>query len=944
MPPPASHELSCFAAGHLHNFDPEASDYYKAILQNLFFATLNTPINQRCFSSRRNHTHRDASKYRYADLLRDPEAFLEHLKQVPFVNGGLFDCLDTFAATRAGGARVDCFTDNANDRRKLHVPTKLFFDPEDGIFTLFNRYKFTVEENTPIEQEVALDPELLGQVFENMLGAYNPETQSTARRATGSYYTPRQIVDYMVDESLIAYFGQKVIPYDGDREWFETRLREDLLAYEGQGDIGKPNDHLIDEFEIDAFISAIDDLKIIDPAVGSGAFPMGILNKLVLVLRKLDPQNERWKQRQLSQTEKIKDPDSRESAQNAIEQVFSEANCYNDYGRKLYLIQNCIYGVDIQPIAITIAKLRFFISLIIEQVPNDTPNNNYGIRPLPNLEVKFVAANTLIGLNRSQTQLLLETEAIESIRDAIARIRQRYFRVNTRQQKRKLIDEEKVRREELATALTTIANQWQLPRADSVLEEARKIAEWDPYNQNAVADFFDAEWMFGVRDGFDIAIGNPPYIRHERIRPLKPALRAYFGDFFTSTADISIYFYKRAAELLRDRGLLTYICTNKFMRSGYGKNLRQFLTTDMSLQILLDFGSVSVFDAAVDTCIVLIERCLSIPDKTVRAVTLRGVSNNFNVSETFQDQAFPIQTAQLSSDEWTIARPETLALLEKLQNTGRSFNEAIQGKFYFGIKTGCNDAFIIDADTRDWLIDEDVGSDELIKPLFRGRDISKWKTDSTDIYIIAIASSANREWLWSYTRDEREAEQIFAERYPAIFDHLSAYRDRLIRRDDQGKFYWELRSCAYYAEFDKPKIVYRRIASSIDATYDVKKTYSDATTFFIPMNDFTLLAILNSRLFDWFARHKFCTHNDPWAGGGLEYLTQYMQRVPIADRTPEQKAELSQLVERILEDPESENVPALEKEIDTLVYWLYGLTRDEIALIEQTYRDAGMDV
>ena len=138
-----------------------------------------------------------------------------------------------------GGVRIDCFTDNQNDREKLKVPTKIFFDADDGIFPLFSHYKFTVEENTPVEQEVALDPELLGQVFENLLGAYNPETRSTARRATGSYYTPRQIVDYMVDEALIAYFLQKVGPYDNDKKDLEDRLRDDLLAYNQQGEIEK---------------------------------------------------------------------------------------------------------------------------------------------------------------------------------------------------------------------------------------------------------------------------------------------------------------------------------------------------------------------------------------------------------------------------------------------------------------------------------------------------------------------------------------------------------------------------------------------------------------------------------------------------------------------------------------------------------------------------------
>ncbi len=637
--------------------------------------------------------------------------------------------------------------------------------------------------------------------------------------------------------------------------------------------------------------------------------------------------------------------------------------------------------MDIQPIATTIAKLRFFISLVIEQESNDDQSTNYGIRPLPNLETKFVASNTLIGLkelNESEFQLFLENEDIQQLRQEITELRSKHFGVNTRQTKLGYMKREKECREQLAEALATKHAKWCKQQQNRIkqmvadmpseraqqqlrerlqreyttneaklaagLAEANRIAHWDAYDQNAVADFFEPEWMFGIEDGFDIAIGNPPYIRHERIRHLRYALQRQFEDFFTNTADISVYFYKRAAELLRNSGFLTYICTNKFMRSGYGRNLRQFLTTDMSLRILLDFGSVSVFDAAVDTCIVLVEKCLPATNHAVRAVTLRETSDDFNVREAFQTQAFPIQIAQLSSEEWTVAYPDTLALLEELRSTGNTLAECVADRLYRGIITGCNDAFVIDAGTRDYLIDEDAGSDELIKPLFRGRDISKWKTDSTDIYIIAIASSANREWPWSDASDEREAERIFIEYYPAIFEHLSAYQERLIPRDDQGEFYWELRSCAYYAEFDAPKIIYPDISSSMRACYDTTKALYLQTTYILPTNDFSLLAILNSRLFDWYAKYKFQSLNDPWAGGGLRFIAQYMRRAPIADRTLVQKAELSGLVEQILDDPDGENVRDLEKEIDALVYRLYGLTRSEIALIEQTYRDAGMEV
>ena len=952
------------AGEYLNRFDPETSDYYQSILQNLFFATLNTPIDERCFST-------EASTYHYADLLANHDAFLEDLKQVPFVNGGLFDYHIT----------QECFTDDTNERQNLHVPAKLFFHAEKGIFPLFNHYKFTVEERTPIEQEVALDPELLGQVFENLLGVYNPETQTTARRATGSYYTPRQIVEYMVDEALIAYFLQQVTPYDNDRGFLEERLRDDLLAYDLRGKKDKADDHLISEEEIEPMIQAIDDLKILDPAVGSGAFPMDVLNKLVLILQKLDPQNERWKRQQLKHASQIPDLESQKKAKDAIEEAFSIENHHNDYSRKLYLIQNSIYGVDIQPFAITIAKLRFFISLVIEQKADRASEDNYGIRPLPNLETKLVAANTLIGLkelHNPEMQLLLDDNMVQPLLRRIQALRVNYFNVNTPEGKQEHIEEDEALRNLLDTTLDLQYEAWRIQEQNRIREqveqlptesarhqlravlnrdyrrkeakinegvaEAKRIAQYNAYDPNAVAGFFEAKYMFGVKDGFDIAIGNPPYIRHERIQRLKPALQIQFEGFFTSTADISVYFYKRAAELLRDGGILTYISTNKFMRGGYGRNLRRFLTTDMSPKIILDFGGVSVFDAAVDTCILLVEKYLPDADHTMQAVTLIIESRDFNVSESFQEQAFSQQVSQLSEEGWTLERPDTLTLLKKIQGAGNTLREYVAGRLYRGIVTGCNDAFIINADTREWLIDEDGGSDELIKPLFRGRDISKWKTDSTDFYIIAIASSANKEWPWSDASDEWEAEQIFSEYYPAIFEHLNSYRERLIPRDDQGRFYWELRSCSYYTEFDEPKIVYPDISPSMRACYDITKALCLQTAYILPTDDFSLLAILNSRLFDWYAKYKFQSLNDPWSGGGLRFIAQYMRAVPIADKTSEQQTELSRLVEQILENPNSDEVAGLEKEIDALVYQLYGLSETEITLVEQTYRDAGMPV
>ena len=443
--------------------------------------------------------------------------------------------------------------------------------------------------------------------------------------------------------------------------------------------------------------------------------------------------------------------------------------------------------------------------------------------------------------------------------------------------------------------------------------------------------------------GFDIVIGNPPYVRQELIRSIKPILKRLFSEVYAGTADLYVYFYKRGTELLRAGGSLIYISSNSFLRAGFSRKLRKFFTDKVYFHRLLDFGSVPVFKAGVDTCIFLCES--KAPDgETFFAATFRDKADIPRLPEAFRERAFLMNVCDLSPNGRTLTSSEMFRLLERLENVGTPLERCIDGGFYRGLTIGCNDAFIIDESVRQHLIFEHASSDELIKPSLRGRTLKKWKVESTNEYMIVIASSVNWEWPWSDARSDAEAERIFAENYPAIHQHLNSYRERLIAREDRGKFYWELRSCTYYAGFAEPKIIYPQTAKSLYACYDMAETFGVNSIYFIPTSDLSLLAILNSRLFDWYARHKFQSINDPWAGGRLQFLAQYVQYVPIADRTAAQKTALSRLVERILADPESEKVRKIEKKIDELVYQLYGLTDAEIELIKQTYRDASMEV
>ena len=907
-----------FARGALKAHAPDRTDYYRAVLQNLFFATLNTAIDRRAFSERKPGAHRDFDKYRYRGLLADPDAFVETLRSVPFVNGGLFDCLDDFEGARAGGRRIDAFTDNPAQGRDLDVPARLFFDADYGLFALFRRYKFTVEENTPLDREVALDPELLGRAFENLLAAYNPETRETARKATGSYYTPRPVVDYMVREALAEALAERASPTVEGGEFWRDRLRY-LLDWESAkadaGDFFEPE-------EAESLVRAVAGLRVLDPAAGSGAFPMGVLQTLTLALRRLDPDNDLW---EAFQKERAKaragaafetgGRDAREAELRDVNDTFEKYR-QSDFGRKLYLIQNGIYGVDIQPIACQIAKLRFFISLVIEQDP-DPGAANLGIRPLPNLETRFVAADALLGLGAGP-QGVFRSPEVAALEDRLRRVRESYFNAGARDAKRRLRDRDRELRAELARALEG---------PEFGPDDARAVAEWDPYDQNAHAGWFDPEWMFGVADGFDVVLGNPPYVRGEKI-PGKARLARAFGAFYAGAADVYTYFFRRGADLLRQSGLLCFIASNKFMRAEYGGRLRAFLKRDLPPLAVLDFGRTGTFDATVRPVVVLARKGGGHGE--FRAATMRGADGAMEPAAFMEERGFAMPRAALSDTGWALAEPALLELRAKIEAAGTPLREYLPEKIYYGIKTGLNDAFVIDEETRQALVDEDPASADLIRPWLRGRDVRRWRADWRGLHVIFT----------------RKGTDIAA--YPAIERHLSRWRPDLepkTRRSDRrgrapGSYKWfELQTNISYQEaFARPKIVYPVIGTEMRALLDREGRLTNDKCFILPTDDACLLALLNSRLLDFWFRLAMPCLDDPFDGGDMEFRGASMQHTPIAPAKPAAARRLAALADRIQSarqtDPAADTTPQ-EREIDQTVFTLYGLDQTDIATIDR---------
>lgn len=978
---------------------PKGHDYYLAILQNLFFATLNTEMgkeNRRWRKDGGGHSedYLGHHVYRHAALFADQGKALDAFASVPFLNGGLFECLDREIAEndlrkdhaeRERGRlilRIDGFSDQPDKQPRL--PNALFFGGNknvdlssyfgkkrivnvSGLIDLFERYKFTVEENTPLEEEAALDPELLGKVFENLLASYNEDTRTTARNKSGSFYTPREVVDFMVDEALVAWLLPKLpreLPFGAMRprapgldfgampgelglehppaptgagsDDDEKRLR-DLLSFASRS-------HDLSPAQVDALIGALESCKAIDPAVGSGAFPLGLLQKLVHVLDVLDPGGEKWKarnrlyyERRLAEAEAIPAANERaveiEKAAAALAEFDAkfESGHYPDYTRKLFLIDRCLYGVDIQPIAVQIAKLRCFISLAVEQKENSARPNR-GIIPLPNLEAKFVAANTLTPLHRRGQAGLVSQDLLANQR-ALREANRAFFAAPNGATKRAVQRKITALRKEIGDEVTR----------DHAFagDDARKLASWDPFDPNAFASFFDGEWMFGLdasadEGWFDIAFANPPYIRHEKIesfrvndKPViaKAQLKADYKTF-AGTADIYVYFYERALRLLKPAGALAFITSNKWCRLPYGKGLRDWLSTNARIRKIVEFDDAPVFEA-IAYPVILVATRKSAPGKpgpndliyALNWTPIEGEDPKESVKrfpERFASEAFALPQQELVTSGWQIEPQAQRGLLERVQAVGRPLLNFVNGRVSRGITTGLNDAFVLSSAERSELVAKHPASDRIIVPYLGGREVKRWHVNSSDNWLIKLESSANVEHPWSGMADA-DAEECFRKTWPAIFERFTtgAMRQRLIDRDDQGRYYWELRSCKYWDEFFLPKIISTKISSEPTFSVDTEGFVLANTSYFLQSNDsFYHSAVLNSSVSKYICQKVFATKQ----GGFYEVQPGPLEKFPIPDASDGQKAAIGTLAKSLHAGADR---PRLEALINAFVYELF---------------------
>ena len=873
----------------------EESHYYKGILQNLFFAMLNSPITPEgkdTVSERRFRNGRgdyDNNKLmRYEDLFINPDLFVKLANEkVPFLNGGLFDCLDD----KDNGIYIDAFTDRESISRQLIVPDYLFFGEDvgrnidlsewygdakkkkvsaKGIIDILNHYNFTIEENTPLEQEVSLDPELLGKVFENLLASYNPETQTTARKQTGSFYTPREIVQYMVDESLVAHLKRSV----GDE--MEPVLRQ-LVQY---NDI-EPE---LTAGQKKAIMQSLYNCKVLDPACGSGAFPMGMLQQMVHVLNRIDPNNALWKEimveNAISETsEAYRNATDEERAEMVadIERSFNESINRPDYARKLYLIENCIYGVDIQPIAIQISKLRFFISLVVDQKTNNNPVDNFGIRPLPNLEAKFVAANTLIGLEKKEANLF-DSEAIKQKEKELKEAKHRIFGAKTVKTKRKY-------KERVATLRTEIADM--LKESGSIgNQEAQQLASWDMFDQHTSSPFFDPEWMFGVGNGFDVVIGNPPYIDSETMEKSMPEMRQLYKSLFSTAKgnwDMFVIFVERGIVLLKQDAVISMIIPNKLIAAKYATDLRSFIQ-NKSLQSLRDYSKVKVFEAFVYPCVFVISNSF------INNPILFQTMSELNIIEDSNMVSKELFNRDLLWDKYFIDSPK-LNIMMKLAN-----NHVLSDltKDIYGAAT-VSEAY----DIKNLMVEEDTTNCQTLKFI---------NTGTLDPYIS----------LWG----QKNTQYIKG----------SYYRPVLI--EDELKQFSHRR----YLQAKSAKVIVAGMSNRLEAYYDNFEYLAGKSTSIVLGNlDFLklLVSIINSELLSFWLRINY--NSLKMSGGYINIGVNEISSIPIPNTTISQQQPIIALVDKILaakkSDPQADT-SAWEAEIDFLVYKLYGLSYDEVLVVD----------
>ena len=873
----------------------EGGGYYRRVLRPLFFEAMAQPLSRRSAQTK------------------------ELLGEIPYLNGGLF--------------RTNVLEDRIDAGGAVDLPDQLFEpDPElqDSVLGLFGSYHFTTRESTPDDQSVDPDPELLGRVFENLY-------QGDARRKSGTYYTPREIVHFMCRQALHGWLSDQI---DEDPDLIElVRLQAIEPEDVGEGELISPE-------KARQLEDALDAVRICDPAVGSGAFLLGAMQEIVQLRRGLalaHDQPDEWIEHSVS-----------------------------DWKRRA--IQWSLYGVDNNPEAIEICHLRLWLSLVLD---HPSPKN---VDPLPNLDFRVVAGDSLtdrigdivlaeslpvsnylppleLGDRVDQDRRLIDRWKREFEAEHASPGRSRELRDNIVRTVQRIltsyVDAELTRERQAADApdppgLSTAQQRRKFDRDRQaarrrvqLLEEARAelLAHrgfWKPFLWPVI---FHEAFEDG---GFDVVLANPPYVRSEKQDKLDEALwKKAFPQVVGSRTDTLVYFYARALQTLRDSGWLAFVTSNKYMRSQYGSNLREHLPASLILQRVADFGDLPVFDSngkpiAAYPAVLIGKRGVASDNHFLEVADLTRPIRHALVRErrpaspeTVRDALTDLNgllnaeavrnypQTLLRRHGWILEDPTLVRLFERLMSEGTPLGEFVQDRIYRGVVTGLNQAFVIDRAIRDALVEADPKSSEIVRPWLRGKDIKRWKAKWAGLYVIFT----NRG--------------VAIDRYPAIRDHLERYRPRLEERATAHLHPWyELQQPqeGLYHEFEHPKVIFDHFICAPDFAYDTSGMFHNNACTFACADSPSLVAIVSSRV-SWWLLNRLTTRLQ---NGYLQLFVNVIERLPIPTLSSEVEDRLSVSVSQLLAEPLDSNT---EAEVEAMVADAYGLSSVERRLIQEWFQE-----
>ncbi len=809
------------------------------ILEPLFFETLN--------------------KRRNGDLVNP---ILGKDIRIPYLNGGLFD-KDTL------------------DYKEIDFP----YDYFSGLMDFFSQYNFTIDENDPYDSEVGIDPEMLGHIFENLL---------EDNKDKGAFYTPKEIVQYMCRQSLVEYLQSKLGQHPEIDHFIHTNETGNRLD---------SKNFIVSHAK--AIGELLDNVRICDPAIGSGAFPMGLLNEIF-------------------------------HAKMALNMTLDRATV------KKNIIQNSIYGVDIEQGAVDIARLRFWLSLVVDE---NEP------QPLPNLDYKIMQGNSLLEsfagmpldkideIHKSvfSTDLFsIDTEInfsedIDSLMDAYFNTTDHDVKTDLRNRidnqvkerisysiKRQLeIKHESI--EALKRQLTDNSPQTKYKTIETLEKEytnlCDKVTQLKHIHGENNLYFLWHTYFKEVFDegGFDIVIGNPPYIQLQKnggelsklYGPQKEGKKIIPSPFqtFDSMGDIYSLFYERGFSVLKPGGVLCFITSKNWMRTGYGENTRKFFVENTNPVLLVDLGAGIFESATVDTNILMFTRDKN-RQQTRACILQKGSLKDLSVSIRQSSTV-----CGFGVDSWVVLSPIEQSIKAKIEAVGTPLRDW-DINIYRGVLTGYNEAFIIDGNKKDKLIAEDPKSADIIRPILRGRDIKRYSYEFADLWLINTHNGVK----------EKGVKPINIDYYPAVKQHLDDYWTQIEKRADQGDTPYNLRNCAYIEDFSKQKIVWKRIGSILRFCFDNENhIVLDSTCFATGKHIEYLTAILNSKF------GNYMLQDAPKTGTG-DLLISVQAIEPIKIPIPDDDTE-SQIANLLQE--------AKYHEIDLLVYGMYNLSSEEIAFIER---------